>query len=56
MDNLINFYPFPPQIKCEKCGKIVEKTGKRQKYCPECYKKYNLENSKNRQKKMNLKY
>jgi hypothetical protein len=31
---ILDYFPF----YCEKCGKIVKKTGKRQKYCPECWK------------------
>lgn len=33
MNHLINYLPF----YCEKCGKCVERTGRRQKYCKECW-------------------
>ena len=38
MNNIVDFYPF----YCEKCGRIVQKTGNRQKYCLECYKKIEI--------------
>jgi hypothetical protein len=46
MNNIIEFYPF----YCEKCGKILEKTGRRQKYCKECYKKEDRKTSNDRHK------
>lgn len=35
MNNIISFYPF----HCEVCGKPVEKTGKHQTMCKECWRK-----------------
>lgn len=53
MDNMIDFYPFKNEITCEICGKLVEKTGKRQKYCLDCYKKYDIAKSPERFLKWN---
>ena len=42
MNNIVGFYPF----YCEKCGRIIKKTGKRQKYCKKCFIKNKLEYDK----------
>jgi Asp-tRNA(Asn)/Glu-tRNA(Gln) amidotransferase C subunit len=43
MNNIIEYFPQ----YCEKCGKIIEKTGKRQKYCKECWKEIHKEIDRN---------
>lgn len=48
IDNLIDFYPF----FCENCGEKIERTGKRQRYCQDCYRIIDSKNSKYRQRKM----
>lgn len=37
-------------IRCTECNRLIRKTGNRQKYCNECYKKINSEMTNNRQK------
>ena len=39
---------FTDTIKCAKCGKEIERTGRNQKYCPDC--------AKQNQRKRNAKY
>jgi hypothetical protein len=46
MNNIISY--FPPY--CERCGKIIEKTGKRQKFCKDCWAEVYKELNRNRQR------
>ena len=48
LNNIINYFPS----FCERCGKTIEKTGRRQKYCEECSILRKLEYNKERNKKM----
>jgi hypothetical protein len=34
ISRILDYFPF----YCEKCGRIINRTGKRQKYCKTCYK------------------
>jgi|GEM_PF-2735231 len=43
LDNIIDYFPF----YCEKCGKNIERTGRRHKYCEECWKNIHREIDKN---------
>lgn len=38
-------------IECERCGKLIEKTSERTKYCSTCAKEIEKENHKKRNKK-----
>lgn len=43
---------FPPY--CEKCGTSIEKTGKRQKYCKECYVEIRKEWDRKRKRRQKM--
>lgn len=44
MDNIVNFFP----AFCEKCGKVIQKTNNRQKYCSDCWKEIHRDKMRNR--------